>query len=128
MATAKGSRSASTTAAPEQQLHPRVREQSLGSDRSPFPDDFHALYDRGFRASRGITPVTARHAQAGSSLLTDDVAGVNVQYDDATQLPNLVITTQPAARLSRRSTGTAEGAVTQFIKQMRSLESLTGGC
>ena len=35
---------ATTAAAPE--LHPRLREQSLRSERSTFPDDFHALYDR----------------------------------------------------------------------------------
>lgn len=123
--TTRGARSANTTAASGQELHPRLREQSLRSERSTFPDDFHALYDRGFRASRGISPATAGGTKAGSRRLTDEVKGVNVQYDEATQLPNLVLTMQPAARLSSRSTGSPEGAVTQFIKDRCDLWNLS---
>src|SRR5918995_6437240 len=83
-----------TPSAPAE-LHPRLREQALRSERSTFPENFHALYDRGFRAARGIAPVTARAAKAGSRRLAKDVQGVDVQYDDATQLPNLVLTKQP---------------------------------
>jgi len=90
------------TAAPAE-LHPRLREQSLRSERSTFPKNFHALYDRGFRVSRGITPLTARAAQAGSRRLAKAVQGVEVQYDDATQLPNLVLSRQPTTQLSSRS-------------------------
>lgn len=107
------------------ELHPRLREQALRSERSTFPDNFHALYDRGFRASRGIEPVTARTGQSGSRRLAKDVQGVDVQYDDATQLPNLVLTRQPAKRLSRRSVGSAEGAVTEFIRDRSDLWNLS---
>lgn len=113
------------TAAGPPELHPRLREQSLRSERSTFPDDFHALYDRGFRASRGITAAKAGAAQAGSRRLAKEVRGVDVQYDDATQLPNLVLTSQPATRLSRRSVGSPEGAVTEFIKDRSDLWNLS---
>src|SRR5688572_8460027 len=78
------------------ELHPRLREQALRSDRSTFPDNFHALYDRGFRASRGIAAVERRAPKR----LAKELKGADIQYDDATQLPNLVITTPPSRRLS----------------------------
>jgi len=118
------SKARATPSAPPE-LHPRLREQSLRSERSTFPDDFHALYDRGFRASRGITPITERAAQVGSRRLAKEVRGVDVQYDDATQLPNLVLTRQPANRLSRRSVGSPEGAVTEFIRDRSDLWNLS---
>lgn len=121
----KAVKRAKATGSAPSELHPRLREQALRSERSTFPDDFHALYDRGFRASRGITPETALRAQAGSRRLTDEVKGVDVQYDDVTQLPNLVLTSRPAARLSSRSVGSPEGAVTQFIKERRDLWNLS---
>ena len=107
------------------ELHPRLREQTLSSERSSFPSNFHALYDRGFRASRGITPVPARAAKAGSRRLAREIEDVDVQYDDATQLPNLVLTLQPAKRLSRRSVASAEGAVTEFIRDRSDLWNLS---
>src|SRR5690349_10451625 len=112
------------TAAPAE-LHPRLREQSLRSERSTFPKNFHALYDRGFRVSRGITPLTARAAQAGSRRLAKAVQGVEVQYDDATQLPNLVLSRQPTTQLSSRSVASPEGAVMDFIKERSDLWNLT---
>ena len=121
----KSASKAKTAPAAPAELHPRLREQSLRSERSNFPDDFHALYDRGFRASRGIAPVAAAAARSGSRRLAADVKGVEVQYDDATQLPNMVITRKPEARLSRRSAGSAEGAVTEFIRSRSDLWNLS---
>ncbi|HKO42533.1 MAG TPA: M36 family metallopeptidase [Pyrinomonadaceae bacterium] len=124
----KATKSRSTTdatASGPPELHPRLREQALRSERSTFPENFHALYDRGFRASRGIAPVTRRAAPAGPRRLAREVRGVDIQYDDATQLPNLVITTQPAQRLSRRSVGSPEGAVTEFIRNRSDLWNLS---
>lgn len=115
-----------TSAAPGQpELHPRLREQSLRSERSTFPADFHALYDRGFRESRGIAPTTTAAAKSASRRLAKDVKGVSVQYDDATQLPKLVITSRAASRLSKRSVGTPEGAVTEFIRNRSDLWNLS---
>ena len=125
----RGASKAKTAAAAPTELHPRLREQALRSERSNFPDDFHALYDRGFRASRGIAPVTAAAARAGSRRLAADVKGVEVQYDDATQLPNMVITRKPEARLSRPVNWKRRGCRYRVhTKSIRSLEPLRHRC
>jgi Fungalysin/Thermolysin Propeptide Motif./Fungalysin metallopeptidase (M36). len=110
--------------APE--LHPRLKEQMLRSVASPYPEDFHALYDRGFREARGIAPPTVRAARASSRQLAADVGSdVDVQYDQVTQLPNLIMTRRPDIRLSRRTQGTPEGAVTEFIRSRGTLWNLS---
>jgi hypothetical protein len=94
-----------------------------------FPENFHALYDRGFRAARGIVLATATPAETkGHARLAREVEGLGVYYDQSTQLPNLVTVTQPASRLSRRAApaaGTPEGAVTQFLESQGDLWNLT---
>src|SRR4030095_6765500 len=47
----KGTKRAPSTA---QISSPRLREQTSRDAGSSFPEDFHALYDRGFRSARGI--------------------------------------------------------------------------
>jgi extracellular elastinolytic metalloproteinase len=136
MATAKGSkkttkkssRKAGATKAakpittqPTMEMHPRRREQAFNA----FPEDFHALYDRGFRAARGIAAAATPGETAGHRRLADEVKDVDVHYDSATQLPNLVVTKQATSRLSRRAPGTAEGAVTEFIRSRCDLWNLS---
>ncbi len=90
------------------------------------PANFHALYDRGFRAARGITPAAAPRATRGHRRLAKSVTGLDVQYDSATQNPKLVITQQPATRLTRRAAGTAESAVMDFVRSRSDLWNLSG--
>jgi extracellular elastinolytic metalloproteinase len=115
-----------TTTQPTPEMHPRLREQSFNAAGSPFPEDFHALYDRGFRAARGIAPAAAPAETAGYRRLADEVKDVDVHYDSATQLPNLVFTKRATTRLSRRAPGTPEGAVTEFIRRRGDLWNLSG--
>ena len=90
------------------------------------PEDFHALYDQGFRAARGIQPKAAAQAEtAGHTRLSADVPDLVVEYDEATQLPNRVVSRQPAARLSRSRGGSPEDAVTQFVQDRGDLWDLT---
>ena len=98
------------------------------------PDNFHALYDRGFRASRGIVPNSVTPPETeGHSRLSAKVADLGVHYDQSTQLPNLVTVTPKetgeAAPLSTRGAavagGTPEGAVAQFLEQQGDLWNLT---
>lgn len=110
-----------TTTQPTMEMHPRRREQAFNA----FPEDFHALYDRGFRAARGIAAAATPGETAGHRRLADEVKDVDVQYDSATQLPNLVITKRATTRLSRRAPGTAEGAVTEFIRSRGDLWNLS---
>jgi extracellular elastinolytic metalloproteinase len=92
------------------------------------PANFHALYDRGFRASRGIAPAAAApKTTTGHRRLARSVTGLDVHYDSATQLPKLVITQRPAARLTRRAAGTAESAVMDFVRSRSDLWNLSGG-
>jgi extracellular elastinolytic metalloproteinase len=90
------------------------------------PENFHALYDRGFRAARGIQPKAPPQAgTAGHTRLSADVPDLMVEYDEATQLPNRVVSRQPAARLSRSRGGSPADAVTQFVQDRGDVWELT---
>lgn len=106
---------------------PQAREpQSHGHTHPPVPDDFHALYDAGFRAARGTPlPMGAAAHTAGHSRLADETADLDVQYDAATHTPNLIVTRQPAARLSDRAPGAPVDAVTEFILNRGDLWNLS---
>ena len=109
------------TTQPTMEMPPRRREQAFNA----FPEDFHALYDRGFRAARGIAAAVTSGETAGHRRLADAVKDVDVHYDSATQLPNLVVTKLATSRLSRRAPGTAEAAVTEFIRSRGDLWNLS---
>src|ERR671912_501155 len=90
------------------------------------PDDFHALYDRGFRAARGALPAPSAQAETvGHERLAADVLDLAVDYDEATQLPNLVVSRRPAARLTAPSADSAEDAAVQFIQGVEVKEVFT---
>ena len=89
------------------------------------PEDFHALYDRGFRAARGTLPeALARSETAEHTRLSEDVPDLVVDYDEATRLPNLIASREPAARLSSPK-GSPEDASVQFIQDRKGLWNLT---
>jgi extracellular elastinolytic metalloproteinase len=80
------------------------------------PQDFHALYDTGARRARGIAlPASEAAETAGHGRLAADVGGLQVDYDEATGLPNRVTGLSPSARLSPSAEGSAEDAVERFI-------------
>ncbi|HKP87216.1 MAG TPA: M36 family metallopeptidase [Blastocatellia bacterium] len=110
-----------TAAQPTMQMHPRLREQAFNA----VPEDFHALYDRGFRAARGMAGAARPGETAGHRRLADEVKDVDVHYDSVTQLPKLVVSKRPTARLSGRAAGTAEGAVTEFIRSRGDIWNLS---
>lgn len=89
------------------------------------PDDFHALYDGGFRASRGMARAALPAETAGHRRLQTDIPDIVVDYDEATQLPNRVARRDPKARLSPSSSATSEEAVTQFIRERCDLWNLS---
>ncbi|MGH3565049.1 MAG: M36 family metallopeptidase [Pseudonocardia sp.] len=98
----------------------------MADERERLPEDFHALYDAGVRAERGTTVGSlAPSGTVGHARLTDAVPDLTVDYDDATQLPNRVSSTEPTARLSERSPGSAEDAVTRFVKERGDLWRLS---
>src|SRR3954452_12032450 len=91
-----------------------------------LPQDFHALYDRGARRARG-TALTASELPetAGHGRLAAGVGGLQVDYDEATGLPNRVAGLSPSARLSTRSKGSVEEAVERFIAERADLWGLS---
>jgi hypothetical protein len=89
------------------------------------PSDFHALYDRGVRAARGVAPMAPRRDTRGHRRLAAAVEGLEVHYDEHTGSPNLVVSREPDAQLSRRSRGTPAEAVTQFLAKRGDLWGLT---
>src|SRR3954451_14648358 len=97
-----------------------------GMTTRDLPQDFHALYDRGARRARG-TALTASELPetAGHGRLAADVGGLQVDYDEATGLPNRVTGLSPSARLSTRSEGSAEDAVERFVAERADLWGLS---
>ncbi len=90
-----------------------------------IPEDFHALYDRGFRAARGILPAAPPQLEiAGHDRLSVDVPDLVVNYDEATQLPNYVASRRPDARLAAPPAHSPEDAVVRFIQDRGDLWNL----
>jgi hypothetical protein len=89
------------------------------------PPDFHALYDSGFRASRGLTPARAAAESPGHRRLRAEVADLEVHYDRTTMLPKLVVTRAPAGRLSRAAAGSPADVASEFIRNRGDLWDLT---
>ena len=93
-----------------------------------IPEDFHALYDQGFRAAHGTLPEepAARVESAGPDRLAEDVSSeLVVDYDEATRLPKFVAPQEPGARLSTAPADSPEDSVTQFIQERGDLWNLT---
>ena len=102
MATKKSKNTSNTTNNNSQnppQEHPRLRSQvAIG-----IPN-FHRLYDRGFRSSRGIMPTSVSPVQTeGHRKLADEVEGLEVTYDQVTQLPNFIVSQEPQTGLAKRT-------------------------
>jgi extracellular elastinolytic metalloproteinase len=64
-------------------------------------------------------------ATAGHRRLSADVPDVQVDYDDATQLPNRVSSRTPAAPLSRTAAASPDAAARAFIEERRDLWEMT---
>lgn len=116
----------STTRNRVSDLLPRATQQNPRTALRPaLPGDFHALYDRGFRAARGIMTAAVPQETAGHGRLSADVPDLVVEYDQASQLPNRVASRHPVGRLSPRVAGSPEQAVTQFVQNRGDLWNLT---
>jgi extracellular elastinolytic metalloproteinase len=93
-----------------------------------IPENYHAMYDAGARRLRhtaaAATPV---EAEAARRRLAQSVQGLAVDYDEATQLPNLVASQTPGVAMSQPSEVAPEVAVTRFIEDQRGLWGLSQG-
>ena len=101
------------------------------------PGNFHALYDRGFRSSRGLAPAPATRAATPSRRrMARTVPDLEIYYDEATRLPNMIVTKAPEATLTAarragvrrgpaRAARTPEGAAVDFIRSRGDLWQLS---
>lgn len=99
------------------------------ADAAQVPGDFNALYDHATRVARGGAPTALRAAQPGIVRITNDVPGLSVHLDEATQNPVQVTVAQgsqgqAAARLSIRTAASPEAAARQFIEDRADLWQL----
>lgn len=94
------------------------------------PENFHALYDRGLRSARGLTPSPAApRVSSGARQLSRGMKGLQLHHDQATQLPNMITVTTAPGRLERgrapQAFGTPEAAVMDFIRRRADVWQLT---
>ena len=92
-----------------------------------MPRNFHALYDTPTRIAKGAAPSTEPVGSRGQARLAADVADLQVDYDEATRLPNRVSSYQPTARLSSGESSSPEEAVERFIAERGGLWNLSQG-
>jgi extracellular elastinolytic metalloproteinase len=96
------------------------------------PGNFNALYDNPTRAARGVVPGAPQAARAAVGRMANDVPGLTVEYDEATQNPVQVTAVGqaaqgaaqgvvPAARLSMRPAASPETAARQFVQDRADL-------
>ena len=79
----------------------RIDEGKFMAERK-LPDDFHARYDDGERAARGVARESARR-QRDNERVEDDRAGLRVDYDESTELPNRIAVLTPVEQEASRS-------------------------
>ena len=91
-----------------------------------IPGNYHAMYDAGSRRLRRTEVAGAPvQAEAARRRLAQSVQGLAVEYDEATQLPNLVASRTPGTALSQPSEVEPGVAVTRFIEDQRGLWGLS---
>ena len=89
------------------------------------PSDYHTLYDAGARRLRGAPMAAAAAAPSGAERrLAEAVPTLAVEYDAATQRPNLLASRRPGAALSAPAADAAQ-AVQRFIAERRDLWGLS---
>jgi extracellular elastinolytic metalloproteinase len=92
------------------------------------PGNFNALYDNPARAARGVVSAGLQAAHPAVGRMANDVPGLTVEYDEATQNPVQVTAVGqaapgllPAARLSTRAAVSPETAARQFVQDRADL-------
>ena len=97
------------------------------AEQSPkVPENFHALYDRAARESRGVTVRSAGAPRAAVTRMTAEVPNLEVHFDEATHNPvQVVVTGAVRARgLSKRAAPSPETAARQFVQDRADLWQL----
>ena len=123
-----------STKKPSQPPAPLAAESMRRDGRSHLPANFHAMYDRGLRAARGLEAPAARAVSPSGRRLARAVPGLEVYVDETTRLPNLIISRSAGASLSPRraaraarpaAAGTPEGTVVEWVNRHADLWQLS---
>ena len=96
----------------------------MATDPPKVPENFHALYDRAARESRGVAIPAARAERPAVARMAAEVPSLAVHLDEATHNPVQVTAEAAAARLSTRSAASPEAAARQFVQDRADLWQL----
>lgn len=86
------------------------------------PSNFSALYDIGLRSRRGLLP--SRRTE-GDIRLSNTIDDLQIEYDEATQMPVRVTSRSSARSLARTTSASPEDAAREFIDAHRDLWNLS---
>ena len=92
------------------------------ADEPKVPSNFSALYDIGLRTRRGLLP---SRRTSGDMRLSDTIDDLQVEYDEATQMPVRVTSRSSARSLARTTSAEPEDAAREFIDAHRDLWNLS---
>jgi len=92
------------------------------ADEPKVPGNFSALYDVGLRTRRGLAP---ERRTPGDVRLSNTIDDLQVEYDDATQMPVRVTSRTSARGLARSTSAAPEDAAREFLDAHRDLWNLS---
>ena len=88
------------------------------------PGNFHALYDQGTRAARGVSVASGRAERPEIARMVAEMPDAAVYLDEATQNPVQITAGRRPGRLSMRAASSPESAARQFVADRADLWQL----
>src|SRR3954452_18227792 len=83
------------------------------------PGNFHALYDQGTRAARGVSVASGRAERPEIARMAAEMPDAAVYLDEATQNPVQITAGRRPGRLSMRAAGSPESAARHVVARIR---------
>jgi extracellular elastinolytic metalloproteinase len=89
------------------------------------PGNFHALYDQGTRAARGVSVASGRAERPEIARMVAEMPDAAVYLDEATQNPVQITAGRRPGRLSMRAASSPESAAREFVRDRADLWQLS---
>jgi extracellular elastinolytic metalloproteinase len=89
------------------------------------PGNFHALYDQGTRAARGVSVASGRAERPEIARMVAETPDAAVYLDEATQNPVQITAGRRPGRLSMRAASSPESAAREFVRDRADLWQLS---